>query len=89
LTGGTTALECGASQPRIDPALVIGAGFFLKQAMAPRRYKVYTDPNLYRTRSPWLVWGIRCAIVLAALLILGALGRPLFSMLAVHGATAH
>ena len=68
---------------------MIGAGFFLNRTMERRRYKVYTDRNLYRARSPWLVWGARCAIVLAVLLILGALGRPLFSMLLAPGAAAH
>lgn len=57
--------------------------------MEHRRYKVYTDPDLYRARSPWLAWGIRCAILLAALLILGALGRPLLSLLVSRGAAAH
>ena len=57
--------------------------------MRHRRYKVYTDPHLYRTRSRWLVWGVRCAVLLAVLLILGALGRPLLSMLVSRGAAAH
>ena len=57
--------------------------------MQHRRYKVYTDRDLYRARSPWLIWGIRCAVLLAVLLVLGALGRPLLSILVSRGAAAH
>jgi hypothetical protein len=49
---------------------------------AGRRYEVYTDPDLYRSRPPRLARGAWLVILLAGLLLVLAFSRPLHWMLA-------